>query len=299
MARILALGITVLDIVLSVDHMPRGDGKYSAKGRIETAGGVATNAARAIARLGGEAVLLSPVGSDFTGRRLAALLEEEGVDVGHLEWRAGPATALSTILVDAYGGRLLVNHSDPDLFDGPPRDLARRVGPIDAVVTDTRWIDGAAAALRLARELRIPAIVDFDRLPETGSGPLLEEASHVLFGRQGLAALTGKSAVDAALLYVASMSGAWIGATDGAAGTSWLEDGRVRHMPAFPVDAVDTLAAGDVFHGAFALAIAQAMAIEEALRFASAAAAIKCTRFGGASGTPGREEVERFLLEVG
>jgi sulfofructose kinase len=66
-------------------------------------------------------------------------------------------------------------------------------------------------------------------------------------------------------------------------------------MPAFSVDAVDTLAAGDVFHGAFALALAEGHAMEEIMRFASAAAAIKCTRFGGRAGAPTRDDVAQFL----
>ena len=66
-------------------------------------------------------------------------------------------------------------------------------------------------------------------------------------------------------------------------------------MSAFPIRPIDTLAAGDVFHGAFALALAEGRAEADALRFAAAAAAIKCTRFGGITGAPGRAEVEAFL----
>ena len=65
--------------------------------------------------------------------------------------------------------------------------------------------------------------------------------------------------------------------------------------PAFPVHTVDTLGAGDVFHGAFALAITEKQELRQALRFASAAAALKCTRFGGAFAAPQRAEVEELL----
>jgi sulfofructose kinase len=66
-------------------------------------------------------------------------------------------------------------------------------------------------------------------------------------------------------------------------------------MPVFAVAAVDTLGAGDTFHGAFALALAEGRDEPAAMRFAAAAAALKCTRFGGISGTPGRAEVAAFL----
>ena len=69
----------------------------------------------------------------------------------------------------------------------------------------------------------------------------------------------------------------------------------MRHQPAFGVEAADTLAAGDVFHAGFALALAEGCPESTAMRFASAAAALKCTRFGGIVGTPTRAEVEGLL----
>jgi sugar/nucleoside kinase (ribokinase family) len=67
-------------------------------------------------------------------------------------------------------------------------------------------------------------------------------------------------------------------------------------MPAFKVNAIDSLGAGDAFHGAFTLALAEGRDLVDAMRFASATAALKCTKFGGASGAPQRAEVEEFLL---
>ena len=71
----------------------------------------------------------------------------------------------------------------------------------------------------------------------------------------------------------------------------------MQETPAFPVHTVDTLGAGDVFHGAFALGITEGQDLRTALRFASAAAALKCTRFGGAFAAPQRAEVEALLGE--
>ena len=87
----------------------------------------------------------------------------------------------------------------------------------------------------------------------------------------------------------------WLAVTLGPRGVLFMEDGGIAHLPAFPIEAVDTLGAGDVWHGAFALALAEGQGEREAVRFASAVAAIKCTRFGGRAGTPTRDEVERFL----
>jgi len=69
----------------------------------------------------------------------------------------------------------------------------------------------------------------------------------------------------------------------------------LQETRAFAVHTVDTLGAGDVFHGAFALAVTEGQELREALRFASAAAALKCTRFGGAFAAPQRAEVTALL----
>ena len=74
----------------------------------------------------------------------------------------------------------------------------------------------------------------------------------------------------------------------------WREGGAIREMPVFPVDAVDTLGAGDVFHGAFTLALAEGRD-RTAMRFAAASAGLKCTRFGGSTGAPLRAEVEALV----
>ena len=91
---------------------------------------------------------------------------------------------------------------------------------------------------------------------------------------------------------LARRTDAFVAVTGGAAGTWWFDRaaGSSRHVAAPKIKAVDTLAAGDVFHGAFAVGLAEAMPVEQALRFASAAAALKCLRFGGRLGAPDRAE---------
>jgi sulfofructose kinase len=90
----------------------------------------------------------------------------------------------------------------------------------------------------------------------------------------------------------------WICVTDGDKGAFWLEGKRLHRAPACRVEAVDTLAAGDVWHGAFALRLAEGAHEADAIRFAHAAAAIKCTRFGGRNGSPRRDEVTKFMAEA-
>jgi sulfofructose kinase len=88
----------------------------------------------------------------------------------------------------------------------------------------------------------------------------------------------------------------WV--TDGPRPIVWRDRKGIRRTPVFAVEAVDTLAAGDVFHGAFTLALVEGCAIEPAFRFAAAAAGIKCARFGGSAAAPWRAEVEALLAKA-
>ncbi len=125
---------------------------------------------------------------------------------------------------------------------------------------------------------------------------VLSIASHVIFSAEALTQTAGTPDLEAALRRIAEQTKAFLAVTRGAQGMMWLDEaGRVQTMPTFPVHTVDTLGAGDVFHGAFALAIAERMGITDAMRFASAAAALKCTRHGGAFAAPNRAEVEALL----
>ncbi len=178
-------------------------------------------------------------------------------------------------------------------FRARPRTPKRLPTGVDAVLGDTRWQAGAAHFFRLAREAGVPAILDADRAPHERP-ELLDLATHVAFSMQGLQDLTGLDDARAALEALPPIR-AWVGVTNGADGVYFRHDAEIRHEPAFPVDAVDTLGAGDTWHGAFALALAEGQSEGEAVRFASAAAAIKCTRFGGRNGAPRRIEVEALL----
>jgi sulfofructose kinase len=85
--------------------------------------------------------------------------------------------------------------------------------------------------------------------------------------------------------------------TRGAQGLLWIDDSGIHRQAAFAVEVVDTTGAGDVFHGAYTLALAEGSSVAEAMRFASTVAALKCTRRGGRAGIPNRAEAAAFLSE--
>jgi sulfofructose kinase len=293
MTHILCVGIATLDQVFAIDAMPARPEKYRARDLVATTGGTAANAAVAIARLGGSVSFFGALGDDRLGDEIVAGLEREGIDCAGLRRIPGRRSPLSAILVDRGGERVVVSYSDPELPGST--DLLPDCLPagVDAVLGDTRWQAGSRHMFRLAREAGIPAVLDGDRAPREHP-EVLDLATHVAFAMQGLRDLTGIDDPREALAACPPMR-AWLGVTNGADGIFFREGGAVAHEPAFRVEAVDTLGAGDTWHGAFALALAEGQDERSAIRFASAAAAIKCTRFGGCEGAPGRAEVEAFL----
>ena len=127
--------------------------------------------------------------------------------------------------------------------------------------------------------------------------PLLALGTHVIASTEALRATTRLEDHAAALQMLGKQLTGFVAVTDGPQGVYWLEPDGIQQMPAFPVQAIDTLGAGDAFHGAFAVALAEGRSRSDCLRFASATAALKCTRFGGASGSPKRAKVEEFLKQ--
>jgi sulfofructose kinase len=291
---VLCLGVAVQDYVFSLPAIPDRAEKYRASGMAVVGGGCAANAAVAVARLGGAALLATRLGADRLADEIIADLQAEGVDCRHAARFDGCQSSISAVMLDAAGERMVVNYRDaalPVAVDWLPDPSALSLA---AVLADTRWPEGAAHLLQAARAAGLPAVLD-------GEAPIAAEAvsaaSHIAFSRAGLADWAGTRDIADGLAAAADRSGGFVCVTDGAQGVHFRDGATQGHVPAFPVTARDTLGAGDVWHGAFALALAERRDAAQAIRFASAAAAIKCTRFGGRSGSPGRAEVETMLRE--
>ena len=259
-------------------------------------GGPAATAAVTVARLGGQALIAARLGDDDIAGLIAAELEAYGVDCRLLRRFAQHRSSLSAVILDQAGDRLIVNYLDPDL----PADPAWLPEPasfdVTAVLTDTRWPEGAAAMLNAARLAGLPAVLDADK-PIALDSPLLTAATHVAFSVEGLADCTGLTDPAQGLARVGQLTDAWLCVTLGADGVSVQAGDSQQHVPAFQVTVKDTLGAGDVWHGAFALALAEGAQESAAIHFASAAAALKTQRHGGRRGVPVRDEVDQFLSE--
>ena len=256
-------------------------------------GGCAANAAVAIARLGGDALLATRLGADPVGRMIRDDLAAEGVDLT-LSDLSGLRSSYSSILVDGAGERQIMNFRGDGLLRTP--DHLDDSPPVGAVLADTRWSEGALAAMRLAQGRGVPGILDVEAPVDPAS---FAPASHLAFSEQGLAQFHPGIDPAEAIARVQRDHGGWVCVTTGADGLHWCDDSGAGHLPGFAVAVVDTLGAGDVWHGAFALRLAEGAREVEAARYAHAVAALKCTRRGGRAGSPTRDEVEIFMEEAG
>jgi sulfofructose kinase len=295
--RILCIGMPVRDLTFRVGGVPARGSKENATHFDEICGGNALNAAIGIVRLGGRASVCGPMGdvSETSSRFIFDKLADEGIETSHIVHMPGLVTPISAVLVDPSGERTIVTFRDPELWKVklPPTDTL--LDDCAAILTESRCAEFCTELCAEAVRRGIPVIVDVDRAMSLREG-LLNASSHLVFSSEPLQE-TADIADDAqALKKIAKLTPSFLAGTRGARGTIWLDDnGAIQETPAFPVHTVDTLGAGDIFHGAFALAITEGQELRQALRFASAAAALKCTRFGGAFAAPQRNEVEALL----
>jgi len=297
MKRVICTGLAVLDHVFYLPEIPKNPIKSFATNYQSVGGGNAATAAVAISRAGGQAVFWGNLGDDSNGDIILSELEGFGVDVNDVSRLKGLKSGVSSVLIDNAGERLITNYTDRQLIKKADWLPLGKLVESNVVLADLRWQEGALKILRRARELGIPGILDADLAPEGLNEEVIKNATHVLFSQPALNEFTKGKSILEALHCVAEINRGWAGVTEGSSGTRWLDNGKLRHVPAFEVKSVDTLGAGDVFHGVFALSLAEGHLENNALIRASAAAALHCSKSGGRKTIPLRKEIETFIRQ--
>ncbi len=268
----------------------------------QIAGGMAANAAIAFTKLGLPVHLIGRVGDDEAGAFLQSALSEMGV-TQMLEQVPGGHTSVSSVIVDARGERQIFNHRGDALAKAHPLNTSQLANAL-AVLTDPRWSDGAASALIWAREHQVLSVLDADVAPQAVLTRLVPLARWAVFSQPGLVCFAPQASSHAKGLQAALDAGASVAmVTLGEKGVAWMHAQKriLLTQESFAVQAIDTTGAGDVFHAALTFALAQLTVgytpeqERQAIRFACAAAALKCTHRHGALGAPTRAQVMQFL----
>lgn len=303
---VLGFGGLAADQLCLVDRLPVSDSVQYIRAHTREAGGMIGTALAAVARLGGRAACAGVVGDDEAGRSLLAALRALGIDTGRLIVDPTAATPFSVVLVEEGSGSRSIVHfrgvrdrDRVDLGGAAPEDLLAGAALLHV---DASWIETAIGLARTARRRGIPVCMDAgQRQRDPRIWRLIETADYVVVPEELALALSGRSTVESAadrLLEQARATGAGraVVVTRGGQGSYTVAAGGSSfHTPAFRVAVVDTTGAGDSFHGGLLYALGHAFGLREAVRFATAVAALNCTRLGGQSGLPTLPEVERML----
>lgn len=293
--RMIAVGAICNTTILQIDHVPMLPAKVLAKEMCQVVDGMAASAAFAFVKLGGNADIWGRVGDDDQGMAMRNALSADGLGVANMHAVPGTKSSQSSVIVDQNGDRLVVAYHDPKIDRSASWLPLEEIAQADFLHCDVRWVEGAELAMKAARSFNVPCMVDGDVAPIEILQRLVPLANYAVFSDVGLLAYAGCDDVESALIKIGSMHDGHVGASCGSRGYFWFEDGSIRHVKAPIVHVVDTLAAGDVFHGAFALGLLEGRSVEDCARFACVAASLKCTRFGGRLGCPSRAEVDLSL----
>lgn len=288
---VICLGCAFWDTIFKVDRIPGHGTKVLPEKAVQAASGMATAAAATIARLGGNVELWARIGDDTTGDSFLRDLSCETVRIDRIRRIPGARTAFSTILVDSAGERLVVPYTDLSLDSDPSWLPLHEVAKAAAVLVDMRWIEGAKALLAEARRHGVPTVLDADVAPIEALREMVVLADHVLFSEPALLSLATHTSPREALIEVArGLEAEVVGATLGAAGALIWQRGdagtELYEFPAVSIRVVDTLNAGDVWHGTYVYGLANNWSLSRTVQMANVAAAMKCEHFGGRLGSP-------------
>jgi sulfofructose kinase len=301
MFDILGLGCCTVDDLLYVEEFPRADAKTRVVRRERQGGGLTATALVAASRLGAKCAYGAQLGRCEYSHYVAENFRRENVDLSHVVWNEAAQPIHSTIIVDT------THHTRNIFFQIGGAVGAHDELPSEETIRQTRvlFLDhygttGGIRVAKIAKTYNIPVVADFERDNVPRFYELLPLVNHLVVSEKFALHLSSTHNAHAAceklienrdaVVVMCGESGAWFCSR---------ENQTPRHFPAFKVETIDSTGCGDVFHGAYAASLAWGWKLEKRVRFASAAAAIKATRFGAQAGAPRREEVEALINAQG
>lgn len=295
---VVGLGFTSLDYIGLVPELPSLDIGVPLLDISQQGGGPVAQALVTLARLGASVGFVGRVGDDNPGRLMCVALRDEGVDIHQVQVEIGATSGQCIILVDqATGKRSICAHR------GSVSDIS--VASLDlAYLCSGRFLhldghsrDAAHVAARAARNAGVEVCLDAGG-PHPGLFDLVR-MTDVLIAGERFAESYGDGCAWRGADQLLTLGPRLVVVTCGERGCLTVTTQDRFHTPSFTVPVVDTTGAGDVFHGAYLFGLCQGWNYQVIAEFASATAAIKCTRLGGRAGIPTFDRVMEFLAEHG
>lgn len=295
-ARVIGLGQACVDILGRVPLFPQEDGKIELVELHRQCGGPASTALVALSRLGVPCSFLGSVSDDPLGDEIVGALKAEGVDASLLQVTPGYSSQFAFIAVSRKSGnrtvfwhRGSVPHLTKNQVDLSPFAQA------EILHLDGLMIEASLEAVAQARSRKLTVVLDAGTMRE-GSLDLASRVDILIASARFADPLVGAGAEpEKAFDALCALGPKTVVMTLGRRGSiGW--DGNTRFwQKAFPVEAVDTTGAGDVYHGGYIYGVLQKWPLKESMRFASAVAALKCREMGARRGIPRLNEVQAFM----
>jgi sugar/nucleoside kinase (ribokinase family) len=267
------VGLSTIDVVYRVKEFPAANAKVAAKSQDVLVGGPATNAAITFSRLGGKAVLVTAVGR----HPVSAIIRDEcrklNVECMDLNPEFGEVSAISSIVVDEVGRRNVVSanavriHVPPAVVDQQICEEAK------FVLVDGHAMQACQVWASAAAAMGKPVVMDGGSWKE-GTDELLKSVHTVICSADFAA--PGHTSESALVKYFQSRGVTNVAITQGAEPVRFFAGGRARTIPVPKVVAVDTMGAGDIFHGAFCYYFSMGKSFEDALVQAAGIASESC-----------------------
>ena len=302
--KIVGIGLAALDVVLRMDKMPTWQHAPPLLDFEVRGGGPAGTACVAASKLGAEVGFIGTAGNDKLAELKVASLEEHGVDVSRMVWRNQPEDQIIIVYLDAASGeRVFAGVAGRERLGLEPDEIDfEYLLQADFLHRDGRYPRTSLAAARRMHDAGKLVMLD----GSSTKGPISDDTAalvcqtDVLICGSGFApSLTGRESVHEAGRACLEDGPMIVVITEGEKGCYTFTKDEIFHIPAFEVDVADTTGAGDVFHGAYLVALLQGWNPRVSGIFATAAAAIKCSRLGGRVGFPQFEETAEFLRKRG
>lgn len=283
-----------VDLAVNVENLPEPNHGERVQNLSWQGGGKVATGLVAAARLGARTAIIGNIGTDIYGSFIEADFKRHEVDTKHLLKREGKTTHFDIVVSDRKtGGRNIL------YYPGTEEALTQEELPLDYIRnTDYFYLavlnEATVRAAALAREAGARVIIDADY----GLQNLMEHISliDIFIGSEFLYhSLFGEGDYEGNCRTVREMGPEIVIFTLGEKGCIGISEEGYFEIPAYKVDVLDTVGAGDVFHGAFTAGLKDCRSIAETARFASAVSAVKCTRIGGRAGIPDKETVLCFM----
>lgn len=299
--KIVVVGSSNTDMIVKVPRLPR-PGETILGGTFSTAaGGKGANQAVAAARAGGDVTLIARVGNDILGAQALKGFNSDGIDASHVKIDPSAPSGVALIYVDTHGENSIAVASGANARLSP-QDVSAAADSIrsaDIVLMQLEIpLETVACAAGIAKVAGVKVILN--PAPACPLNDDLVRALSVITPNESEAeSLTGIpvmdiSGVENAARALLDRGVGTVIVTMGSKGAFLRTRDTAKLVPGFAVDAVDATAAGDVFSGSLSVAVAEGKSLEEAVRFANAAAALSVTRLGAQPSIPGRDEIERM-----